>query len=842
MAELLTTQDMVDGRLDVQTLKEAVNEDKMITPRIGQEYASVPMASRLLVENGLLGATPFATYAAMTASALVNGDYAIVTNDPIKDNGVYQKINSVWVYSKLNKTSINDVLSPLPIIYDRLGVISDEIAIYLPKTVFANTNKVKKIVTVTNALSTELPQYVKISVTSNYSNELVNVSLNVDTNTYEQVTYPAVAALNSIHILSFWGANISSMTSQSIVSADTAFLDNVITNIVEPYTTTVFIDAPADVKALGFSKVAVDASNNSPYVKSKIDIKNGDYYFARVFVKTDVPDNFGAPKLFFWTASAWAGSVNLTLERKLSSTIAIYYVQARLSLDNITDVILGTNPPATGSTQMQSFGGQFASSKAYVVGVKRKSYPVVLPSATSLNDSIRFRAIPALQQPSAKYNTKVVYGQSLAAGNESWPSLSKTNKFGNLMLGDNVRPNIADGVNYPTFGASVLKPLAASVVNDAGDTLLTDEQSKTLAPGDNSTGEPINLGFVNAAKYHLNQKLMLDNDETRLFVTVNPSVAGRSIEQLSKNNTQDARYRYGRYIDAISRVHTAAASNTHVIDAIAWLQGEFNYTSAGLSWDKASYKTLFNQLINDMTSDAIAQTNQKNKPAFLTYQTSGSYTKNVDSAGKPGLHVGMAQLEVSNNRDDTFMFGPSYPYTDKNGHLDSNGYRWLGNKIAQVYKHVVLDGKNWSPLQPTKITQNGKKIIVDFYVPVPPLNFAATYVVNAATLYPAKGFKVTDTVGNITISSVTVFDTYVEIITERAAGADAHVWYASADTNGNGNLRDSDNSIAYDKYEYIASSGMYDSANIAALVNKPYPLQNWCVAFYLPVNYTYTLA
>ena len=53
----------------------------------------------------------------------------------------------------------------------------------------------------------------------------------------------------------------------------------------------------------------------------------------------------------------------------------------------------------------------------------------------------------------------------------------------------------------------------------------------------------------------------------------------------------------------------------------------------------------------------------------------------------------MAQLEVSNTRDDTFMFGPSYPYTDKNGHLDSNGYRWFGNKIAQVYKHVVLDGK-----------------------------------------------------------------------------------------------------------------------------------------------------
>lgn len=103
VAELLTTQDMVDGRLDVQTLKEAVNEDKMITPRIGQEYASVPMASRLLVENGLLGATPFGTYTAMTASALANGDYAVVTNDAdLGKNGVYQKLSGIFVYSKYN--------------------------------------------------------------------------------------------------------------------------------------------------------------------------------------------------------------------------------------------------------------------------------------------------------------------------------------------------------------------------------------------------------------------------------------------------------------------------------------------------------------------------------------------------------------------------------------------------------------------------------------------------------------------------------------------------------------------------------------------------------------------
>ncbi|MCG3808946.1 hypothetical protein I3252_05535 [Psychrobacter sp. Ps4] len=111
MAELLTIQDSIDGHLDTQTLKEAVNEDKIITARLGREYASVPMASRLLVENGLLGATPFSTYSAMTASALADGDYAIVTNDvDLSKNGVYQKIGGAWVYSEYNPIAQSQAL------------------------------------------------------------------------------------------------------------------------------------------------------------------------------------------------------------------------------------------------------------------------------------------------------------------------------------------------------------------------------------------------------------------------------------------------------------------------------------------------------------------------------------------------------------------------------------------------------------------------------------------------------------------------------------------------------------------------------------------------------------
>ena len=57
MAESITIQKLTDVGLDADTLGEFANEDKMVKSRLGAEYPSAPMASRLLVENGLLGAT-----------------------------------------------------------------------------------------------------------------------------------------------------------------------------------------------------------------------------------------------------------------------------------------------------------------------------------------------------------------------------------------------------------------------------------------------------------------------------------------------------------------------------------------------------------------------------------------------------------------------------------------------------------------------------------------------------------------------------------------------------------------------------------------------------------------
>lgn len=103
MAEPITMQKLTDASIDADTLGEFANEDKLVTSRLGLEYPSAPMASRLTVENGLLGATPFSTYTAMAASELADEAYAVVTtDDDVNKNGVYQKINGAWELSPYN--------------------------------------------------------------------------------------------------------------------------------------------------------------------------------------------------------------------------------------------------------------------------------------------------------------------------------------------------------------------------------------------------------------------------------------------------------------------------------------------------------------------------------------------------------------------------------------------------------------------------------------------------------------------------------------------------------------------------------------------------------------------
>ncbi|WP_369957623.1 hypothetical protein AB8P72_08825 [Psychrobacter sp. CLB018] len=100
MSELLTMQDLANGHLDVKALGEAANGDEnmIVTTRTGNTYPSAERAINIMFQNGGLPATPFATKALMTASALANDKYAQVTDDTV-NNGLYLKTAGAWVKS-----------------------------------------------------------------------------------------------------------------------------------------------------------------------------------------------------------------------------------------------------------------------------------------------------------------------------------------------------------------------------------------------------------------------------------------------------------------------------------------------------------------------------------------------------------------------------------------------------------------------------------------------------------------------------------------------------------------------------------------------------------------------
>lgn len=437
-----------------------------------------------------------------------------------------------------------------------------------------------------------------------------------------------------------------------------------------------------------------------------------------------------------------------------------------------------------------------------------------------------------VQRPTAKYNHYPSYGQSLMSGFEGWPALSKTSRnVGALMLGNSNRPAGASSSSYTPLGGSTLNPLAAVVQSISGATILTDVEVAALTPGDGNEGESPDVGAMNFARKQFLQYFGVAQDTSRLFVTSNAAVAGRSIEQLSKGASPEL---YNRLIQATQAVKAIAVaeSASYCIPAIFFMQGEYNYNSfSGSDTTKEGYKSKLKAQSELWKSDlAVGVAGQTAPPAIITYQTGASYTSDTND-----LAIGMAQWELSEEERNWYMATPIYPYTDKGGHLDPNGYRWVGMQLGKVLHRVSTLGQNWKPLSPRGMTIEGREILIDFHVPCPPLVFADPYVILAPTSYTDKGFRVLDALGTIAITSVEIAaDTIVRITLGRDVSGAVKVQYASKTaSNGNGNLRDSDDTVASENYEYQAGTGQYAGADIAALVGKPYPLHNWCIAFSL---------
>ncbi len=452
-----------------------------------------------------------------------------------------------------------------------------------------------------------------------------------------------------------------------------------------------------------------------------------------------------------------------------------------------------------------------------------------LAAAAAARDEINTR----IARPVYDYNILITDGQSLSNGTEGWAALSKDIRatLNINMLGDSVRPKNENGSTFTPLNGAEIRP-ARAVVQDLiappdGGNLMTDEAVAALPRGANNFGETVDIGAMWMWREMQLQFRGLATDE-RKIVAVNCGVGGQIIEHLSKGHSWGF---YNRIISAVTQIKAIADTEGKTCGVVGFLYlgNEYNYDSTkGGATDRAEYRALLRKLIDDVITDTTAITGQTEPPLTVLYQTSGSWTR--DSTN---MSIGEAQLDICAADANVMMASPAYAVTDKGGHLDANGYRWLGMQFGKVLHRAIDRRQNWRPLQPLSVTLSGTFLRADFLVWSPPLQFRSCYVGSSPTTYAAKGFRVTDDAGDVPVTRVDIVaDTVVDITLGRETTGDVYLWYASqTGSNGNGNLFDSDTTVAVANYEFHEGTGQYPESNIPELVNRPYPLNNPCVAF-----------
>ena len=435
-----------------------------------------------------------------------------------------------------------------------------------------------------------------------------------------------------------------------------------------------------------------------------------------------------------------------------------------------------------------------------------------------------------LAQPVAGLNHVLAYGQSLATGWEGWPALSRRPRGDSLMLGRSVRPVSESAPRFEPLGDAALHPLIATVQDIATGQLLTEVQVAGLPDNSLALGETVLEGAVNAYRADLLAARGAAAAPARLLASA-CGVGGRTLEALSRGAVPEL---FNRLRDCARRGRQAAAAigQPYQVLALLLLQGEHNsWGLNGGTADRAGYRALLVRLYREMVVElARGIAGQEAPPALFTYQTGGVYASDE-------LGVAMAQLDVALGLPGCFMAGPAYPVTDKGGHLDANGYRWLGAQFGKVMHRVLTLGEDWQPLHPLGAVLDGEMVQARFAVPVPPLAWGRPFAAHRQVDPADRGFTVINAEGVIPVQQVALTGPdSLTIALARPPRGPVRLRYADRSHSGLGALHDSDATLAQDCYEFDPLTGHAATAELAGLVGRPYQLMNWCVAFNIAVG------
>ena len=434
-----------------------------------------------------------------------------------------------------------------------------------------------------------------------------------------------------------------------------------------------------------------------------------------------------------------------------------------------------------------------------------------------------------LAQPIPGLNHVIAYGQSLSSGWEGWPALSLTPRGDSLMLGRSVRPVSENAPQWVPVSGPSLCPLIATVQELTTGEPLSEARVASLPAGSLALGETVLEGAVNA--YRSGMLAANSAAATARLLASACGVGGRTLEELLRGAQPNL---FSRLIDCTTLAQRIASEGgqSYQVLALLLLQGENNaWELNGGTADRAAYRSMMARLYQDVVRVlAMGIARQASPPALFTYQTGGAYASDE-------LGVAMAQLDVALGLPGCFMVSPVYPVTDKGGHLDANGYRWLGAQFGKVMHRVLTLGESWRPLHPMATALRGHEARVRFAVPVPPLAWGRPFCGHRLVEVADRGFTVTDAEGVVPIESVTLAGADVVALTlARQPQQPITLRYADRRHAGLGALHDSDATVAEDAFSLDPFAGERADADVRGLVGRPYPLQNWCVAFNVPLG------
>jgi hypothetical protein len=339
-------------------------------------------------------------------------------------------------------------------------------------------------------------------------------------------------------------------------------------------------------------------------------------------------------------------------------------------------------------------------------------------------------------------------GQSLSVGANS-TAVSLTQPYGNLML--------------------------------AGGVMATGSFSSPMLPLVESSVETMSSAMAN-----LVSELCLPDLTHNMLVSVH-GAGGTPYSGLKKGQ---APYTQGMAQLASGRDRTAALSKSYTVRLVTSVHGESDAIAVN-----TAYADNIIEWQEDYEADVRAATGQTT-PVPMLHSQNSSQAGAITPLAMLDAHIRCPGKSV--------LVCPKYHLTYSDGlHLDTNGYRHLGEEYAKAYKRIVIDGGVWEPVRPKTVTRNGAVITIVFHVPRPPLVFDTTlvaaannmgfgYVNHAATAPAAVPGGSAPAISSVEI----IAEDTVRITLASPPSAPGRIRYAIdyvLPAGPRGNLRDSDN-------------------------------------------------